>query len=156
MFFANIKNTFFTVLSQNDPGLGHVKNFPNPTTTFAERLKLSDSTDGKEPDMKHVYNIRKEFTSTFSDSKFQDWSNHIDLLETTVFATHNFGPKHETMILRDKIYSHRNSATIHAKYGIRDGKPRLEDMHSTMVRAVSRRFNSSSTHTPFQSFSVYF
>ena len=69
------------------------KIIPNPIVTFVERLKLSDPLDGKEPDMKPVYNIHKQFTVRFNGNKYQDWSTHIDLLETTFFESHNFVSK---------------------------------------------------------------
>ena len=66
---------------------------PHPTATFIQRLKKIQRLEDRQPNMKPVYTMTKYFKNTFNGSKFQDWANHIDLLESTVFQAHDFIPK---------------------------------------------------------------
>ena len=66
---------------------------PKPADSFIERLRPNAETSQRDSDMKPVYTALKTFTDKFNGSTHEDWSNHIDMLETNCFEANNFSAK---------------------------------------------------------------
>ena len=76
---------------------------PQPLSTFTARLNGKEDATTK-PKMKLVNEVAKSFKPRYAARQMDDWTQHLDLLETEVFQKEDFNSKQIYFTIKTTIF----------------------------------------------------
>ena len=66
---------------------------PQPLSSFTARLNIIEDPAAPKPKMKLVNDVTKNFKPRYTARQNDDWTRHLDLIETEVFQKEDFTAK---------------------------------------------------------------
>ena len=124
---------------------------PKPLSTFTARLNLIEDPTTPKPKMKLVNEVAKSFKPRYAARQNDDWTRHLDLLETEVFQKEEFQAKQIYFTIKITIFGEPERCMRRLEIGTE--RPNLQMYIPAWYKPKQRDWQAIALKWPFEQIS---